>query len=270
MWRRSYDVPPPAITPGDPRQRLEDPRYGDLPPDALPFTECLADVVRRAVPYWQDAIVPDLKAVGARGGAVLVVAHGTRLRAIPEYLEDIDDEEIVGLEIPTGVPYRCLLDDQLRIVEGGYLGVPAERTETPTDLGALEGASPSLPGCAPAPPATGITRPFRHLSSRSPPPRRWCRPPCRPRRRRRGPRDGASARSPPRTRLPVDLGVPSLAAEALGLGEGHPLDPQALEVLLDVIELERLDDCDHELQGCISLLYRLSGCRLLRCPVPVT
>jgi len=124
LWRRSYDVPPPDIAPGDPRQRLEDPRYGDLPPDALPLAECLADVVRRAVPYWQDAIVPDLKALGARGGAVLVVAHGNSLRAIRKYLEDIADEEIVGLEIPTGVPYRCLLDGQLRIVERGYLGGP--------------------------------------------------------------------------------------------------------------------------------------------------
>ncbi len=125
VWRRSYDVPPPAVPAGDPRQRREDPRYGDLPPDALPLTECLADVVRRAVPYWQDAIVPDLKAEGAQGGAVLVVAHGNSLRAIRKYLEGIGDEEIVELEIPTGVPYRCLLDDELRVVEGGYLGVPA-------------------------------------------------------------------------------------------------------------------------------------------------
>lgn len=121
IWRRSYAVPPPPVPPGDPRQRLDDPRYRDLPPDALPRTECLADVVRRAVPYWQDAIVPDLRVAGARGGAVLVVAHGNSLRAIRKYLEGISDEDVVGLEIPTGVPYRCRLDDNLNITASGYL-----------------------------------------------------------------------------------------------------------------------------------------------------
>lgn len=125
LWRRSYDIPPPPVPPGDDRQRTSDPRYRGLPPDVLPRTECLADVVRRAIPYWQDAIVPDLFATASEGGAVLVAAHGNSLRAIRKYLEGIDDDAIVRLEIPTGVPYRCRLDEQLNIVASSYLGEPA-------------------------------------------------------------------------------------------------------------------------------------------------
>lgn len=122
LWRRSYDIPPPALTYGDPRQRLDDPRYRDLPPEVLPLTECLADVVRRTIPYWQDAIVPDLLSFGPRGGAVLVVAHGNSLRALRKHLDKIDDEHIVGLEIPTGVPFRYRLDEQLQVLDASYLG----------------------------------------------------------------------------------------------------------------------------------------------------
>ena len=118
-WRRSYDVPPPPLDPADP---ADDPRYADLAPGAVPATECLADVVRRVVPYWEDAIVPDLH----RFGGVLVVAHGNSIRAAVKYLKDIPDAEIVGLEIPTGIPWLLRFDDRMRLVEDRWLGDPAE------------------------------------------------------------------------------------------------------------------------------------------------
>ena len=124
-WRRSYDVPPPPLPDGDDRHPAGDPRYADVPADALPSTECLADVVRRALPYWEDAIVPDLLATGRRGGAVLVVAHGNSLRALRKHIDGIADADIVGLEIPTGIPYRYRLADDLSVVDAGYLGDPA-------------------------------------------------------------------------------------------------------------------------------------------------
>jgi 2,3-bisphosphoglycerate-dependent phosphoglycerate mutase len=124
LWRRSYDVPPPPLPVDDAGHPRNDPRYRDVPPEALPATECLADVVRRAVPYWQDAIVPDLLAVGARGGAVLVVAHGNSIRALRKHLERIPDADIVGLEIPTGIPYRFELDSNLAVRVLRPLGDP--------------------------------------------------------------------------------------------------------------------------------------------------
>jgi 2,3-bisphosphoglycerate-dependent phosphoglycerate mutase len=123
-WRRSYATPPPAVEPGSAHQPVGDPRYRDVPVDALPLTECLADVVTRVLPYWEDAIVPDLLAEGARGGAVLVVAHGNSLRALRKHIDGIDDEDIVDLEIPTGIPFRYDLDDNLDVVSRGYLGDP--------------------------------------------------------------------------------------------------------------------------------------------------
>ncbi len=124
VWRRSYDTPPPELPEGDERQAAGDPRYRDVPAEALPRTECLADVVARALPYWQDAIVPDLRAEGARGGSVLVVAHGNSIRALRKHLDGIADEDIVGLEIPTGIPFRYRLDDDLAVVSAEYLGDP--------------------------------------------------------------------------------------------------------------------------------------------------
>jgi 2,3-bisphosphoglycerate-dependent phosphoglycerate mutase len=124
LWRRSYDVPPPPLSPDDERNVAGDPRYRDVDPADLPLTECLADVVRRVVPYWEEAIVPDLRQVGTRGGAVLVVAHGNSIRALRKHIEGIGDEEIVGLEIPTGIPFRYRLGDDLAISEAGYLGDP--------------------------------------------------------------------------------------------------------------------------------------------------
>ncbi len=121
LWRRSYDVRPPALEPGDERQHLGDPRYWDLPPSALPLTECLADVVARVRPYFTDVVVQDLRAAASRGLGVLVVAHGNSLRALRKELEGIDDQAIVELEIPTGVPFRYRFADDLSIVEAGYL-----------------------------------------------------------------------------------------------------------------------------------------------------
>ncbi|HXW38094.1 MAG TPA: 2,3-diphosphoglycerate-dependent phosphoglycerate mutase [Acidimicrobiales bacterium] len=119
-WRRSYDVPPPALDVSDPRHPAHDPRYRDLPASALPATECLADVVRRMVPYWQDAICNDLR----RFGGVLVVAHGNSIRAAVKYLKDVSDDDIVGLEVPTGIPWLFRLDDQLQVTGDRFLGDP--------------------------------------------------------------------------------------------------------------------------------------------------
>jgi 2,3-bisphosphoglycerate-dependent phosphoglycerate mutase len=96
-----------------------------VPSSALPLTECLADVVRRVVPYWEDAVVPDLLSEGARGGgAVLVVAHGNSIRALRKHIEQIGDDEIVDLEIPTGIPFRYRMSDELEVTSKDYLGDP--------------------------------------------------------------------------------------------------------------------------------------------------
>jgi 2,3-bisphosphoglycerate-dependent phosphoglycerate mutase len=122
IWRRSYATPPPALLDGDPRLPGHDPRYRDVPRDALPATECLADVVARTLPYFEAEVVPDLKAEAAKGGAVLVVAHGNSLRALRMALDGISEEQIVELEIPTGIPYRYEMDEALAVTEQGYLG----------------------------------------------------------------------------------------------------------------------------------------------------
>jgi 2,3-bisphosphoglycerate-dependent phosphoglycerate mutase len=123
-WRRSYATPPPPVDLGSEYHPAGDPRYRDIPADALPATECLADVVARVLPYWEDAIVPDLLAEGPRGGAVLVVAHGNSLRALRKHIDGTSDDEIVDLEIPTGFPFRYQLADDLSVVSKGYLGDP--------------------------------------------------------------------------------------------------------------------------------------------------
>ena len=110
MAAQSFDVPPPPIAADSPSTRRHDPRYADLPPDAAPATECLADVVLRMLPYWDDGLVPDL----ARRQDVLVAAHGNSLRALVKHLERIPDDAIAGLEIPTGVPRVYDLGDDLR------------------------------------------------------------------------------------------------------------------------------------------------------------
>jgi 2,3-bisphosphoglycerate-dependent phosphoglycerate mutase len=126
LWRRSYDTPPPAIDPDDEFSQTHDPRYAWLPPEANPLTECLKDVVHRLLPYWEDVIVPDLRA----NKVVLVAAHGNSLRALVKHLDGISDEDIAGLNIPTGIPLVYHLDSDLHpIVRGGeYLDPEAAAT----------------------------------------------------------------------------------------------------------------------------------------------
>jgi 2,3-bisphosphoglycerate-dependent phosphoglycerate mutase len=119
-WRRSYDVPPPALELDDERHPVHDRRYASLAPDVLPATECLKDVVGRMMPYWYDEIVPDVR----DGKLVLVVAHGNSLRALVKRLDHISDEEIAGLNIPTGIPLVYKLGDDLEKEESFYLGDP--------------------------------------------------------------------------------------------------------------------------------------------------
>jgi 2,3-bisphosphoglycerate-dependent phosphoglycerate mutase len=115
LWRRSYDVPPPPTEPGSEYAQDGDLRYADLG-DELPRTECLADVVKRMLPYWETAIVPDLR----NGLTVLVAAHGNSLRALVKHLDGVSDEAIVGLNIPTGIPLRYdLADDLTPVTRGG-------------------------------------------------------------------------------------------------------------------------------------------------------
>jgi len=116
LWRRSYDVPPPPLDDDSEWSQVSDPRYAALPPELRPRTECLADVVRRLLPYWYDAIVPDLRT----GATVLVTAHGNSLRALVKHLDGISDEAIAGLNIPTGIPLVYELDEDLvPVVRGG-------------------------------------------------------------------------------------------------------------------------------------------------------
>jgi 2,3-bisphosphoglycerate-dependent phosphoglycerate mutase len=115
LWRRSYDTPPPPIADGDEWSQAGDPRYADLPPELLPRSECLKDVVARMLPYWYDAIVPDLRA----GHTVLVAAHGNSLRALVKHLDGISDADIAALNIPTGIPLRYELDAEMRPVRAG-------------------------------------------------------------------------------------------------------------------------------------------------------
>jgi 2,3-bisphosphoglycerate-dependent phosphoglycerate mutase len=122
VWRRSYDVPPPPIAADNQHNPNDDARYADLPPELVPQSECLADVVARMLPYWYDGIVPDLVA----GRTVLVVAHGNSLRALVKHLEQIPDDEITELNIPTGVPLRYELGEDFmpaeqKSVEDRYL-----------------------------------------------------------------------------------------------------------------------------------------------------
>ncbi|HUA40453.1 MAG TPA: phosphoglyceromutase [Streptosporangiaceae bacterium] len=115
IWRRSYDVPPPPLPDDDPLSQAADPRYAQLPPELLPRTECLRDVLLRMLPYWYDAIVPDL----AAGRTTLVVAHGNSLRALVKHLDGIGDAEIADLNIPTGMPLVYELNDSFRPVQAG-------------------------------------------------------------------------------------------------------------------------------------------------------
>jgi 2,3-bisphosphoglycerate-dependent phosphoglycerate mutase len=120
VWRRSYDVPPPALEKSDSRYAGADPRYRGLSPAELPLTECLKDTVARFVPYWHQTIVPTIQG----GKKVIITAHGNSLRALVKHLDEIADDEIVGLNIPTGVPLVYELDHELKPLRHYYLGDP--------------------------------------------------------------------------------------------------------------------------------------------------
>jgi 2,3-bisphosphoglycerate-dependent phosphoglycerate mutase len=122
QWRRSYDIRPPALTTSDERFSGNDPRYKDLNADQIPLTECLKDTVERVVPFWEGTIAPELR----KGTRIIVSAHGNSLRALVKYLDKIPDDEIVGLNVPTGVPLVYELDDDLRPIRHYYLGDPEE------------------------------------------------------------------------------------------------------------------------------------------------
>ncbi len=117
QWRRSYDTPPPALEPSDPRCERNDVRYAGLQPGQVPLTECLKDTVARVLPYWNDTIVPSM----AAGKRVIVAAHGNSIRALMKHLDQISDDDIIGLEIPNGVPIVYELDAALRPLSRRFL-----------------------------------------------------------------------------------------------------------------------------------------------------
>jgi 2,3-bisphosphoglycerate-dependent phosphoglycerate mutase len=118
LWRRSYDTRPPALTPDDPRYNGKDPMYTGLKSDEIPLTECLKDTVERFIPFWQDAIAPAVSG----GRHVIICAHGNSLRALVKYLDNIPDNEITALNIPTGIPLVYELTDDLVPIRSYYLG----------------------------------------------------------------------------------------------------------------------------------------------------
>ena len=122
VWRRSYDVPPPALTRDDERNPAHDPRYSTLLPEELPLTECLKDTVLRVVPYWQMEIAPQLRA----GRRIIIAAHGNSLRALVKHLDHVSDDAIVSLNIPTAVPLVYELTDDLKPIRNYYLGDQGE------------------------------------------------------------------------------------------------------------------------------------------------
>jgi 2,3-bisphosphoglycerate-dependent phosphoglycerate mutase len=120
IWRRSYDVRPPALSPDDERSPARDPRYASLSQNEIPLTECLKDTVARALPHWHNVIAPEVKS----GKRVIIVSHGNSLRALIKYLDNVPDDKIVGLNIPTGIPLVYKLNDDLTPIESFYLGDP--------------------------------------------------------------------------------------------------------------------------------------------------
>ena len=135
QWRRSYDTPPPEIEVGSEWDVSGDPRYRHLTSDLVPRTECLADVVARMLPYWYDAIVPDLQA----GGVVLVAAHGNSLRALVKHLDGLSKEAVVGLNIPTGQPLRYDLDDDMHPTNPGGTYLDEQAAKTAAEAVAAQG-----------------------------------------------------------------------------------------------------------------------------------
>jgi 2,3-bisphosphoglycerate-dependent phosphoglycerate mutase len=120
IWRRSYDIPPPALTADDPRSPSRDPRYAALAPGDLPLTESLKDTGARFLPYWHETIAPSVRS----GRRVLIVAHGNSLRALIKHLDNVSETDIVELNVPTGIPLVYELDEALRPIRNYYLGNP--------------------------------------------------------------------------------------------------------------------------------------------------
>jgi 2,3-bisphosphoglycerate-dependent phosphoglycerate mutase len=118
VWRRSYDTPPPALEPSDPRSERSDRRYAGLQPDQVPLAECLKDTVDRVMPFWNDTLAPAIRS----GQRVLVSAHGNSIRALVKYLDGISEQDIVGLNIPNGIPLVYELDAELKPIKRYYLG----------------------------------------------------------------------------------------------------------------------------------------------------
>jgi 2,3-bisphosphoglycerate-dependent phosphoglycerate mutase len=134
IWRRSYDVPPPALTPDDERYPGHDPRYQRLTAQELPLTECLKDTVNRFLPYWHSTIAPAVR----DGKRVLIAAHGNSLRALVKYLDDVSEQAIVGMNIPTGMPLVYELADDLKPLRSYYLGDP-EKVKAAMEAVAAQG-----------------------------------------------------------------------------------------------------------------------------------
>jgi 2,3-bisphosphoglycerate-dependent phosphoglycerate mutase len=122
LWRRSYDVPPPALEPNDPRHPRGDPRYAGLSGSELPLSECLKDTVKRFLPYWNEAIAPAVR----NGARILITAHGNSLRALVKYLDNLDEKKVIELNIPTGRPLVYELDANLKPMRHYYLGGQAD------------------------------------------------------------------------------------------------------------------------------------------------
>ena len=139
LWRRSYDVPPPPLADDDPLSQAGDPRYAQLPDELLPRTECLRDVVARMLPYWHDAIIPDL----AAGRMVLIVAHGNSLRALVKHLDEISDADISELNIPTGMPLVYELDAAYRPAGPGRYLDPEAAAAGAAAVAAQGGSAPA-------------------------------------------------------------------------------------------------------------------------------
>ncbi|MHA1239419.1 MAG: 2,3-diphosphoglycerate-dependent phosphoglycerate mutase [Promethearchaeota archaeon] len=134
IWRRSYDTPPPALNTSDPRYPGNDKRYKDLESKDIPLAECLKDTVERFLPYWQDIIAPTIRS----GKNVIISAHGNSLRALVKYLDNMSEDDIVKLDIPTGIPLIYELDDDLKPIQHYYLGDP-EAVKKATEAVANQG-----------------------------------------------------------------------------------------------------------------------------------
>jgi 2,3-bisphosphoglycerate-dependent phosphoglycerate mutase len=142
IWRRSYDIPPPPLSPDDERYSGRDPRYGNVRREDIPLTESLKDTVARFLTYWHETIAPAI----ISGQRVLITAHGNSLRALVKYLDDVPNDEIVELNIPTGIPLVYELDDNLRPIRHFYLGDPEAAARAAARVAAQSAAgNPSNP-----------------------------------------------------------------------------------------------------------------------------